>query len=153
MIYISHRGNIAGRQPQLENNPNYIYEAIGKGFDVEVDLRYKDGKIFLGHDKPQYFLENSFIDDCAEYLWVHCKDKESLKYALDEGLNCFFHKSDDYTLTSRGYVWAFPGIAKANSSTIAVLPELFRTVEEIKDLDYYGYCSDIIEYIRSAHNV
>jgi hypothetical protein len=50
-------------------------------------------------------------------------------------------------------VWAFPGVAKANSNTIAVLPELFRTVEEMKDLDYHGYCSDLIEYIRSSHNV
>ncbi len=153
MIYISHRGNLTGKQPEFENNPAYIYKAIEKGFDVEVDLRYKDGGIFLGHDKPQYLLDTNFIDDCAEYLWVHCKDKESLSYALNEGLNCFFHKADDYTLTSKGYVWAFPGVAKANSSTIAVLPELFRTVEEIKDLDYYGYCSDVIEYIRSSHNV
>jgi hypothetical protein len=153
MIYISHRGNLTGKHHDLENSPVYVYQAIDKGFDVEVDLRHKDGKIFLGHEKPQYLIDDNFIDECRENLWVHCKDKESLKYALDEDLNCFFHKADDYTLTSKGYVWAFPGVAKANSNTIAVLPELFRTVEEMKDLDYHGYCSDLIEYIRSSHNV
>ena len=149
MIYISHRGNLTGKNPEFENSPVYIYKAIDQGFDVEVDLRHKDGQIFLGHEKPQYLIDDNFIDDCRDSLWVHCKDKESLKYALDEELNCFFHKADDYTLTSKGYVWAFPGFAKENSKIIAVLPELFRTVEEIKGLDFYGFCSDVIMYIRT----
>lgn len=149
MIYISHRGNLTGKVTEFENSPAYIYRAIEEGFDVEVDLREKDGRFYLGHDEPQYLIDDSFVDECRDDLWVHCKDSKSLEYALDEGMNCFFHTKDDYTLTSKGYVWAYPGIARANSKTIAVLPELFSTVEEIKGMDFYGYCSDIILYIRS----
>lgn len=149
MIYISHRGNLTGKKPELENNPDYICSAIEQGFDVEVDLREKDGKFYLGHEKPQYEIDFKFFEECGKNLWVHCKDSKSLGYAIDQGTNCFFHKADDYTLTSKGYVWAFPGFAKANSKTIAVLPELFRTVEEIRELDFYGFCSDVIMHIRS----
>jgi hypothetical protein len=153
MIYISHRGNLTGKAPEFENSPAYIYRAIEQGFEVEVDLREKDGRFYLGHEKPQYLIDSNFIEECKDNLWFHCKDAKSLEYAIDEGTNCFFHKADDYTLTSKGYVWAFPGFAKANSKTIGVLPELYRTVEEMKGLDYYGYCSDVIQYIRSSHNV
>ena len=36
MIYISHRGNIDGKKPHLENNPNYIDDAIFLGYALIV---------------------------------------------------------------------------------------------------------------------
>ena len=54
MIFISHRGNLDGLNPDRENSPDYIDEAIKLGFDVEVDVRTKDGQLWLGHDEPQY---------------------------------------------------------------------------------------------------
>ena len=56
MIYISHRGNINGPNKKLENNPNYITDAINKGFDVEIDVNYKNSNFYLGHDKAQYLV-------------------------------------------------------------------------------------------------
>jgi hypothetical protein len=47
MIYISHRGNIDGKKPHLENSPSYIDEAIELGYDVEVDLWFVDDKFML----------------------------------------------------------------------------------------------------------
>jgi len=38
MYYISHRGNLSGSQPEFENKPAYIVEALNKGFDVEIDV-------------------------------------------------------------------------------------------------------------------
>ena len=38
MIYISHRGNINGPNPQMENDPRYIENTLGKGYNVEVDV-------------------------------------------------------------------------------------------------------------------
>ena len=38
MILISHRGNISGKNVSLENNPNYIKDAIYLGYNVEVDV-------------------------------------------------------------------------------------------------------------------
>jgi hypothetical protein len=61
--FISHRGNTNGPIPELENKPSYILETISKGFDVEIDVRYnKDIEEFwLGHDKPQYKVDLSFL--------------------------------------------------------------------------------------------
>ena len=53
MIYIAHRGNINGKQLDLENSPKYINRAIELGYHVEVDVWYNDG-FFLGHDNPKY---------------------------------------------------------------------------------------------------
>lgn len=36
MKIISHRGNISGPDPELENNPMYITKALDAGFDVEL---------------------------------------------------------------------------------------------------------------------
>ena len=38
MILISHRGNINGPNPEMENNPEYIQKALDLGYDVEVDV-------------------------------------------------------------------------------------------------------------------
>ena len=47
MILISHRGNTNGKLPSAENRPDYIDEAIGFGFDVEIDVWLIDGVIFF----------------------------------------------------------------------------------------------------------
>ena len=54
MYLISHRGNLNGIQKNRENSPSYINEAIEKGYNVEVDVRYEKNKFFLGHDFNQY---------------------------------------------------------------------------------------------------
>jgi hypothetical protein len=46
MHLISHRGNIDGIS-KLENQPTYIDSAIELGYDVEVDIWYIGGKIYL----------------------------------------------------------------------------------------------------------
>ena len=71
---ISHRGNIKGPQPDKENRPSYIDCAIGNGYQVEIDVNLRDGELWLGHDEPQYKINHKWIDERADYLWLHCKD-------------------------------------------------------------------------------
>ena len=52
----------------------------------------------------------------------------------------FWHQNDDYTLTSNGYFWTFPG-KKLNFRSICVLPELAK----YKNINCSGICSDYIE--------
>ena len=59
MILISHRGNIDGVKPTKENSPEYILEAISLGYDVEIDVWKVDGKWFLGHDEPEYAIQEA----------------------------------------------------------------------------------------------
>ena len=42
MILISHRGNINGKNPEKENHPDYIWVAIQAGYEVEIDVWFKD---------------------------------------------------------------------------------------------------------------
>ena len=66
MKLIAHRGNTNGIVLEYENKPDYVENAINMGFDVELDVRFKDGKLFLGHDEPQYKLD---IDWLEKYHW------------------------------------------------------------------------------------
>jgi hypothetical protein len=52
----------------------------------------------------------------------------------------FWHQEDDYTITSKGFIWTYPG-KKLFLKSICVLPEKFN-YEKIKCT---GICSDFIE--------
>jgi hypothetical protein len=83
MILISHRGNTNGKFESYENEPMYIDKAISDGFNVEVDVWMVEGQLFLGHDKPQYGINYSWLKERKTKLWVHCKNIEALEM-LDE---------------------------------------------------------------------
>ena len=140
MILISHRGNIDGRIPEYENNPNYIEAALGLGYDVEIDLWFIDGKTYLGHDEPQYEIDDDWLGERIDKIWVHCKNIESLNWIRSTNLHYFWHETDTVTLTSKNYVWAYPGKQPIVGS-IAVMPEL----ENDNVLLCTGICSDYIK--------
>ena len=71
MILISHRGNLRGRIPKYENNPSYIEKALKEGFDVEIDVWYKDNEWYLGHDEPTYHINMNWLRN--KKLWCHAK--------------------------------------------------------------------------------
>ena len=110
MKLIAHRGNINGPDPENENSPKYIENAIQWGYDVEIDLRVGLG-LQLGHDESQYFIDSSWLSTFKHNLWIHCKDFAALAYLIERkfvGYNYFWHQEDDYTLTSQGYIWTYP---------------------------------------------
>ena len=134
---ISHRGNLTGPDKQNENNPNYVLSALSLGYEVEVDVWTDKEKIYLGHDKPEYPINLDFLKN--KKLWCHAKNLNALEYLIDNDVCCFWHQKDDYTITSRGYIWVYPGKPLIKDS-ICVLPEQHN-------LDYskcYGVCTDNI---------
>ena len=143
MILISHRGNLNDKFESYENEPMYIDKAISEGYDVEVDVWYIDGVLFLGHDKPQYGVDFRWFIDRLSKLWVHCKNIESILYFQECGyeINYFWHQEDDITLTSKNFIWTFPG-KKLTSRSIAVLPE---SVKDWELTECLGICSDYIK--------
>ena len=142
MILISHRGNTNGPMESHENEPTYIDLAIKKGYDVEVDVWYKDSMLWLGHDKPDYGIEFSWFRDRMSKLWIHCKNIEAVNYFKDchYELNYFWHQEDDIALTSLNHIWAYPGKQPIKNS-IAVIPELNK--DDVSNC--LGVCSDFIE--------
>ena len=141
MKLISHRGNINGPNQSRENSPNYIIEALDAGYDVEIDIWYKDNSIWLGHDEPTYPIDIFWLFERKSKLWIHCKNVEAVVF-LQEckcKFNYFWHQEDTLTLTSQGFIWVYPG-KQPISRSIAVMPELNQ--ESI--LDCTGVCSDFI---------
>lgn len=150
MLLIAHRGNLQGPTPSLENNPSYVRDAIDLGFSVEIDLRSKDNELYLGHDYAQYRVDSEFLVENKNFLWVHCKDPEAFEKALDLNLNCFWHDKDDYTMTSYGFVWCFPGKEPVGKMSIIVLPEWYEDVSSIKkEGKMIGICSDYVLDIKN----
>jgi hypothetical protein len=147
MKLIAHRGNINGPNHELENTPEYIDIAISNGFDVEIDLRNVDGDFYLGHDNPQYLVSISWLEERKDNLWIHCKDLKSLEIFSNssEDFNYFWHQEDDFTLTSKNYIWTYPGKPYTMKSII-VMPELIDDLEykNFKSLNCFGVCSDYV---------
>jgi hypothetical protein len=147
MIFlISHRGNINGKINELENNPNYVDKALRLGYDVEIDIWVIEGQIFLGHDEPQYQVSIDWLYKRKNELWIHCKNIESIEYfnKLMGTYNYFWHQEDTVTLTSKNFIWAYPGKQPIKNS-ISVLPELFN--DDVSNT--IGICSDYIEKYKS----
>ena len=142
MIFISHRGNISGIRSNDENNPNYINVALKLGYEVEVDVRFENGKFFLGHDLSQYHVDIQFLLNSK--IWCHAKTKEALEALEKIKAHYFWHQEDDYTITSKGYIWTYPG-KKLFHKSICVLPEK----HDYENFNCLGICSDFIEKYKN----
>jgi len=143
MILISHRGNINGPSKD-ENNPIRIEDIILHGYDVEIDLRILNSEFYLGHDTEDYKVSEKWILKHKDKLWIHCKTIDTIQQIHNSKLlgdtNYFFHYNDKCTLTSKGFLWVFPGFQPIQNS-IAVLPEL----KDDNISKSIGICSDFIK--------
>lgn len=137
-VLISHRGNISGKNTERENSPDYIMEAVSAGFEVEIDVWYVGGIWCLGHDEPQYEIDKSFL--LNDKFWCHAKNIEALHEMMKSDIHCFWHQEDDVTLTSRGYLWTYPG-KELTENSICVLPESVNHAS----IACAGICSDYID--------
>jgi hypothetical protein len=148
MKIIAHRGNINGPNQEMENNPEYILKTLSLGYDCEIDVRLIDRNLYLGHDLPQYQINLDFLLINRDKLWIHCKNLEALDFLNGyKELNIFWHETDQYTLTNKGYIWSYIGV-KTTKNIICVMPELaydnYIDVVNKKNIDneLYGVCSD-----------
>lgn len=139
MKLISHRGNLNGPNPYLENSPAQINKVIDLGYDVEIDLWFKDSNFYLGHDEPYYKIDKYWLSNRKENLWVHLKNLEAAETEVVKSLNYFWHESDKITLTSKGIPWCFPGIYIQNGITVC----LDKNV--IPESKVMGICTDFVE--------
>jgi len=145
MKIISHRANLNGPNASTENSIPAINVALYHGFDVEIDVRIVDGQILFGHDIPQYVCPEKLLISIIEKSWFHCKNLEAMLYLPNKfpGIKYFWHQKDDFTLTSNGYIWTYPG-QPITKKSILVLPENLDYQELKKHLsqDPYAICSD-----------
>lgn len=154
MKIIAHRGLLHGPNRDIENSPTQIDLAL-KEFHVEIDVWYIDRRWWLCHDYPNaipdaadrnihqlgvaYEIDLKWILDRMDRLWIHCKNTRALVELKKLGLpmNYFWHEHDTVTLTSRGFIWAYPG-KQPIADSVAVLPEIHSDVVD----QCYGVCTD-----------
>jgi hypothetical protein len=145
MIKISHRGNLYGPNKELENSPEYIIQAINSGYNVEIDFWVVDNLLYLGHDYPQYKIDQFFLDSYIKKIWLHCKNLDALSYVVNKPkyYKGFWHENDKYTITTNHYIWTYPGMPVTNKS---ILVHLNRPENNIPDF-IAGICSDYVGLI------
>lgn len=148
MKFIAHRAYTNGKDADLENSPSAIQTLLNNNIDVEIDVWYVSGEYFLGHNEPEHLVEKSFL--LQDGLWCHAKNTDALVEMLDSNIHCFWHQSDDFTITSKGYIWAFPGKETTGKNTVMLFPE------RNPDIDYTKYdfvCTDYLEkYFKGEIN-
>lgn len=148
MNVISHRGNLNGIDEKLENHPQQIQFCIDEGYDVEVDLRMKDEKPYLGHDFAEHEISVKWIDERKSHLWIHVKEFSALTWLMKNVPNSryFCHESDRYTLVSSGHVWCHDTSNIMNNNCI--IPLLTHADVENYDFksqkDLFAVCTDFV---------
>ena len=84
-----------------------------------------------------------FLSRHAESLWVHCKNFEALEYFnKKKQLNYFWHQEDNFTLTSKGYIWTYPGNVIGDNSVIV------DNEKKVSAYQCFGVCSDYVEMYK-----
>ena len=144
---LSHRGNIKGPIPDKENRPSYIDCAIQLGYDVEVDIRFINNEYWLGHDEPQYKVEELWMNLRKDNIWYHCKDLNSaIELSKSKKFKFFCHTQDDYVITSTGHLWVHDLSGNINDNCIIPLLDL-NSIKKYKHLKPFAICTDYINEI------
>lgn len=138
MIIISHRGNTDGESEFTANVPDAVSALLNKGIHCEIDVWKVFDKYFLGHNEPKYEVEKEFLKN--EKLWCHAKNLVALEDMLHNGVHCFWHEEDDYALTSKGYIWAYPGKKVTSKYKTIIVDNSKNWVD--KKYNCYGICTD-----------
>jgi hypothetical protein len=142
MKLIAHRGLLNGPDKSIENNPSQINLALKAGFDCEIDLWVIHSELWLGHDEPQYLVDEKFINQFG--LWIHAKNLAALRWLRNTDCNYFWHEEDKFTLTSHKWIWTYPG-NDLTSISVLVMPEIIDpTLANITDVKCYAICSDYV---------
>lgn len=148
MILISHRGNIDCIIPEQENTPIYIDKAILLGYDVEIDVRFINDKLFLGHDTPDYEVSLEWLLERKIYLWVHTKNFGALSYLINKRLRTFYHQKENHTIINNcNLIWSHE-LSEANEKSIIPLLSKEDITKQPVPQNVYGICSDFVKILR-----
>jgi hypothetical protein len=143
--FIAHRGNTVGPQPDFENTQDYMLHALSENCGVEVDVILHQGKLYYGHDEPGEPAD-IFLLSHPEVV-CHAKTLDTLAALLKLQLHCFWHQADHATLTSRGFIWCYPGYHPVSEKSIWLdlhdkpLPADFSEI--------YAICGDDMKVIKN----
>jgi hypothetical protein len=141
MLKIAHRGNLYGSDPEKENTLEAIFHALSLGFDVEIDIWVINDILYLGHSEPITIIDPLLLNKIGKHGWFHCKNLGALTYFKEHAsdFNYFWHQEDDFTITSNGFIWTYPG---KEVSMYSILVYLETPDAVTLALPLHGICSD-----------
>lgn len=150
MKIISHRGNYDRIRPDRENKPSYIDTTLSMGYDVETDIRFIDGKFYLGHDNSETIVNEKWILDRKDGLWFHCKDLYSAQRFRDMncGIKYFCHSSDSFVLVSTGHLWVHDLNLQLDENCIIPLLDV-ESIENFYTDKVFAICTDFVNECKS----
>lgn len=158
----SHRGNLTGPDPSRENNPAAIDDAIQLGYGVEIDVRCKDGQLYLGHDTADASIDVSWLLARKHSLLVHVKDVQVIPIIERHGLgnlHLLVHQGDAFTLTSHLCVWMHDLSLPIPRASVLPLMDRSQITSMDKDVlqsclictDWPVFAKDYLTKLRNAH--
>lgn len=152
MLFISHRGNLSGKNKVFENCLTTIKNVIETGYIAEIDLWYNDNFFYLGHDNPENLIEYDFLKLYSNKLLIHCKNDEALfKLKNDPDFEFFTHTEDQFTLSSKNTILVNPFVKTNHRDCILMMPEMSSyNLDEI--LKFKGIVSDNIKFYENHYN-
>ena len=142
--FICHRGNLERKELLTENAPALLDKRITDGYDVELDVWYKDNQLFLGHDNPEHPITFEWLMQSSK-KYIHTKNAQTLEYLLlrcgKEGYNpnIFYHTGEHYSLTTRNHIIVLPG-QEILAGSVNMMPEMSPTLKDSSQA--YAVCSD-----------
>ena len=144
MKIISHRGNLEGSNPNLENTKHYIDSALDKGFDVEVDLWKIERNYYLGHDNPENKVELEWLDERKKNIWLHTKNFNCFESLLDinNDFIYFYYTAEPVVMVSNRVIWSHaPTEMSVYKNCVIPLLEKSQIIEN-NFFAWYGICTD-----------
>lgn len=96
----------------------------------------------MGHDSPDYEINLDWLCERSNFLWVHCKDFDSLSMLVDKDLRVFFHEKESYSIINNKLIWAHD-LSDVNAKCIIPL----LTEDQVKSwnpIPVFGICSDFV---------
>lgn len=147
MLYIAHRALLNGKKDG-ENHPEQIKYCLEHNLAVEIDVWYQDDSFWLGHDIPLHRIDVDFLHQPG--LWIHCKNIQAIQLLQHyPDMNYFAIDKDDFTVTSKNWVWLSPTYQNSYPGAICVMPEDPRwKFSADRLLDFAGICSDNVYYYK-----
>jgi hypothetical protein len=151
MLYISHRGNLDGMEPEKENSPEYVQAVLDKNYHVLVDTwLVGSSSLALGTRYPQYPVSLEFMK--AKGIIARAATVETLEFLMSNNIHCFLASHDEYTLTNGGLIWTRHGKKITGVQRCVIdMPEWYiPSFEKLAQTNAAGVCSDCIEEIKEV---
>ena len=109
MKIIAHRADINNRSSRRESTKSSVKDCVDLGFNVEIDKRLFYGNLYLGHNRTEEIIKKQEPRKIKNKVWILRKNLKAFFSQIQGDFNYFWHEEDSYTLTSKGYIWAYPG--------------------------------------------